>query len=322
MVSAPAGSGSSGPPLLVGRSDDPWPRATSLLAAVIGDPIRHSLSPSLLNAAFRVAGLDWVYVAFEVRSGDAGAAVMAARTLGIAGMSVTMPHKTAIVGALDGCSATAAKLGAVNTVVRRGSALLGESTDGEGFINALRESAAMDPAGRDCIVLGTGGAARAVVLALAEHGARSVGVVGRRAEAVAAAASLAGTAGRAATSGEASSADLVVNATPVGMSGTSVARTGAPVGSDTGPGSARSGPGSGDLLVASEDLGPGQVVMDLVYEPRTTPLLETARMRGALAVGGVGMLVHQAALAFKLWTGEEAPLAAMWDAVAGDREAG
>lgn len=298
-----AGDGAVHPSWRAARS---WPQASTLVAAVIGDPIRHSLSPVLLNAAFSHAGLDWVYVAFEVRKGEAGAALSAARTLGIRGMSVTMPHKMEIVPALDGCSTTVTKLGAANTVVRRvvGSRtiLFGESTDGEGFINALEESARMDPDGRDCIVFGTGGAARAVVLALADHGAGRVGVVGRRAGAAEAAASLAGKAGRVASKREVAGADLIVNATPVGMLRPA----------------AGAGAGADDALVGGDDIGPGQVVMDLVYEPRITPLLTTARERGAVAVGGVGMLVHQAALAFRLWTGEEPPLAAMWGSLRAD----
>lgn len=258
------------------------------MAAVIGDPVKHSLSPVLHNAAFRALGLDWVYLAFEVAQGEAGEAIAGARALGIDGLSVTMPHKEAAARAVDRLSATAERLDAVNTVVRVGGALVGESTDGQGFLDALRIDQGFEPAGRRCVVVGSGGAARAVILALVDAGAADVAVVGRSAERVGTAAALAGRAARAGSPTEAGDADLVVNATPVGM-----------VGHPEGP------------PVDTHLLGPGQVVVDLVYHPAVTPLLAAARERGAVAVGGLGMLVHQAAHAFRLWTSQEPPLEVM-----------
>jgi shikimate dehydrogenase len=260
------------------------------VAGVIGDPVRHSLSPVLHNAAFEALGLDWVYLAFEVPAGEAKAAVEGMRALGIDGLSVTMPHKTDVAAAVDRLSPTAQRLGAVNTVVRHGGVLVGESTDGAGFVDALRSDEGFDPAGRRCLVFGAGGAARAVVLALAEAGAAEVVVAGRTPERVATAAALAGTRGRAGAVEEAEACDLVVNATPVGMAGR---------GDDAG------------LPFDPARLGGGQVVADLVYHPLVTPLLAEARVRGAVAVNGLGMLIHQAAHAFRLWTGEDPPLAAM-----------
>lgn len=257
---------------------------TTRVAGIIGDPVRHSLSPALHNAAFQALDLDWVYLAFEVPAGSGAAAVEAVRTLGIDGLNVTMPHKADVAGAVDRLSPTAERLGAVNTVVRRGGVLVGESTDGEGFVAALRGDEGFDPAGKRCLVVGAGGAARAVIAALAEAGAAEVVVAGRTPERVAAAAALAGGRGRVGTTAEASAVDLVVNATPVGMGG------------DPG------------LPVDPALLGPGQVVADLVYHPLATPLLEAARARGVVAVNGLGMLIHQAALAFRLWTGEDPPL--------------
>jgi shikimate dehydrogenase len=254
------------------------------VAGIIGDPVRHSLSPALHNAAFQALDLDWVYLAFEVPAGSGAAAVEAVRTLGIDGLNVTMPHKADVAGAVDRLSPTAERLGAVNTVVRRGGVLVGESTDGEGFVTALRGDEGFDPAGKRCLVVGAGGAARAVIVALAEAGAAEVVVAGRTPERVAAAAALAGGRGRVGTTKEASAVDLVVNATPLGMGG------------DPG------------LPVDPSLVGPGQVVADLVYHPLATPLLEAARARGAVAVNGLGMLIHQAALAFRLWTGEDPPL--------------
>lgn len=254
---------------------------------MIGDPVRHSLSPALHNAAFEALGLDWVYLAFEVPAGSAAAAVEGMRAFGIDGLNVTMPHKADVAAAVDALSPVAERLGAVNTVVRRGGVLVGESTDGAGFIDALRADEGFDPAGKRCLVVGAGGAARAVVLALAEAGAATVIVTGRTPERVAAAAELAGERGRVGEAVEAGDADLVVNATPVGM------------GDD------------GGLPVDPSLLGTGQVVADLVYHPLNTPLLAAARARGTVTVNGLGMLIHQAAHAFRLWTGEEPPLEVM-----------
>jgi shikimate dehydrogenase len=260
--------------------------AHTRVAGVIGTPIRHSLSPVLHNAAFRALDLDWVFLAFEVAPGDAAVAVAGARALGIEGLSVTMPHKADVMSALDRLSPTAERLGAVNTITTRGGLLVGESTDGPGFIDALRDDEGFDPQGRACVVLGAGGAARAVVLALAEAGAGSIVVVNRTPERADAAAALAGPVGRVGGIDEVDGADLVVNATNVGM-------------------------GDGASPVPGERLGPGQLVVDLVYHPAVTPLVAEARSRGAVAVNGLGMLIHQAAHAFMLWTGQDPPLAVM-----------
>jgi shikimate dehydrogenase len=275
-----------------------WPQATTRVTAVIGDPVRHSLSPVLHNAAFRSLELDWVYLAFEVPAGGGAEAVEAMRTLGIDGLSVTMPHKEDVAAAVDRLSPTAARLRSVNCVHREGGELVGESTDGSGFVDALRNDEGFEPSGARCVVIGAGGAARAVVLALADAGAADVAVVNRTAERAEAAAALAGAVGRVAEVEVAAEADLVVNATPVGMA-------------DVDPDSSESSP------VPAALLRPGQVVVDLVYNPLRTPLLEAARRRGATAVTGLGMLIHQAAHAFRLWTGEDPPLEAMSAAALG-----
>jgi shikimate dehydrogenase len=272
----------------VSRSWEPGGRTK--VAAVIGSPVRHSLSPTIHNAALRALGLDWVYTAFEVAPGDARAAVEAMRTLGLGGLNVTMPHKADVAGAVNRLSPVAAALGAVNTVVPDGGMLVGESTDGDGLLAALAADHGFDPSGRSCLVLGAGGAARAAVLALAGAGASEVTVVARRPEQAEAAAGLAGRSGRVGASGDAGTAELVVNATPV---------------SDLVP-----------LGLRAEDLGPGQLVVDLLYEPPVTVLADVARRRGATVANGVGMLVHQAALSFRRWTGEDMPLDAVRVALA------
>jgi shikimate dehydrogenase len=261
---------------------------------VIGDPVRHSLSPAIFNAAFRAAGVDWVFVAFEVAQDDTTGALAAMRTLDLAGLSVTMPHKTAVADHVDECSPDARALRAVNTVRNDGGRLVGDNTDGAGFVRALREEAELDPVGRCCVVLGAGGAARAVVLALARAGASDVVVVNRTAERAEVAAALAGDVGRVGSFDDIAAAGLLVNATPVGMSHPSP---------DATP-------------VDPALLHDGLVVADLVYQPSTTALLAAARARGLVAVNGLGMLVHQAALQFEWWTGRAAPLPAMFEAAA------
>jgi shikimate dehydrogenase len=263
------------------------------LAAVIGSPVRHSLSPAIHNAAFAALGLNWVYVAFEVAEGKAPAALAAMRALGIAGLSVTMPHKAAVAAAVDRLSPAAARLGAVNCVVAEGDELVGHNTDGGGFIDALRAESDFDPAGREVAVRGAGGAARAVVAALADAAVGRVVVVNRTPERAAAAAQLGGGRAVVGTQKDITDCDLVVNATSVGM------------------GRRAEGAGAADIADDPRSLRAGQVVVDLVYQPLDTPLVAVARSRGAAAHNGVGMLVHQAARAFRLWTGEPPPLDAM-----------
>ena len=275
------------------------PAGTTRVAAVIGDPIAHSLSPTLHNEAFRALGLDWVYVAFRVAAGDGAAAVGAMRTLGLAGLSVTMPHKADAARAVDRLGPVAARLGVVNTVSRVVDGgieeLLGESTDGAGYLDSLAEDG-FDPAGARCVVLGTGGAARAVTLALAGAGSAEVAVAGRNAEGVANCVALAGAAGSPIDASVGNdlqervrAADLVVNATPVGM-----------------------GPGDGTPFgIGREWLRPGQFVSDLIYAPAVTPLLEEAREAGAARANGLGMLIHQAGHQIRMWTGQRPPLEAM-----------
>ncbi len=261
------------------------------VAGVIGDPVEHSVSPLLHNTAFAALRLDWVYVAFPVPAGRGQAAVAAVPDLGLRGLSVTMPHKAAAALACQRLTPVAERLGAVNTVTNLSGTLVGDSTDGPGFIDSLAEHG-WSPEGKRCLVLGAGGAARAVVLALAQAGAKSVVVVARRTEQAVAAAALAGQAGSAGSVGDAAEADLVVNATPAGMTTAAL-----PFDLDT------------NLL------GPGQLVADLVYAPAVTPLLAAARERGAATTNGLGMLIHQAARQFRAWTGQEAPVEAMSAAV-------
>ena len=241
------------------------------------------------NAAFRAAGLDWIYVALEVAPGRVAAALAGARALHIAGLSVTIPHKEAAAAEVDELSPAAQAIGAINTVVPApDDRLRGENTDGAGFLGSLADEG-FDPAGRRCVVVGAGGAARAVIHALGGAGAGEVVVVNRSADRAETAVMLAGDAGRMGSGADVAHAHLVVNATPLGLTGVDL-----------------------DALPLDPDLlGPGQLVLDLIPNPAVTPLMKEARRRGARAAGGLGMLVHQGALAFELWTGQPAPIAAM-----------
>ena len=248
------------------------------------------------NAAFRTLGLDLVYVALRVAPGDLRRAIAGVRGLGFAGLNVTVPHKERIVALLDELSEGARKIGAVNTVVARGGRLVGDNTDAEGFRQAL---AAMKTSvrGKRVLILGAGGSARAVIWALARGGSRRIVVLNRtraRARALARFARELGV--RETDSGRLASAndpalvrdvDLLVNCTSIGLDGKAMPS------------------------VALESLPDRAVVYDLVYGERPTPLVTAARRRGLHADDGRTMLLHQAASAFRLWTGRRAPLSAM-----------
>jgi shikimate dehydrogenase len=256
------------------------------VAGVIGFPVRHSLSPALHNAAFRALGLDWVYLAFEVAPGAIPEALAGMRAFGFGGLNVTMPHKDAAYAAVDHLDAAAQALGTVNTIVPSDDGTLtGYTTDGGGFVDSLRE-AGVDPSAKRVVLLGAGGAARSVADGLARAGAGEIVIVNRSAEKAAACAVLGGQAGRVGSASDIAVADIVINATSIGM------------GTDDAP---------FDLSL----LRSGQVVADLVYHPLETALLAAARHAGADAIDGLGMLVHQAARSFELWTGQQPPVAVM-----------
>jgi shikimate dehydrogenase len=250
----------------------------------------------LHNTAFAELGLDWVSVGFRVPAGSAAAALHGAAALGIRGLSVTMPHKEPVAELVDRLAPLAERLGAVNCVTFGARGSSGDNTDGPGLVASLRRGGGFDPSGRRCMVVGAGGAARAAIAALAEAGAAEVVVVNRTPERAVAAAALAGRVGRTGSAAEAGGCQLVVDATPLGMAG-------------------RESSCAPAWSVDPSLLGPGQVVVDLVYDPPETPWLAAARARGAHVANGLGMLVHQASLQLEAWTGEEAPVEAMWRAV-------
>jgi shikimate dehydrogenase len=273
------------------------------LTGVMGWPVSHTLSPAMHNAAFRTLGLDWVYVPLLVHPDRVIDAVKGLVSLGFAGANVTVPHKQAVMPLMDELTPIARAAGAVNTiVVRDDGSLLGGTTDGVGFLADLA-SHGVKPQGR-VIVLGSGGAARSVVFALAEAGAE-VHVVARSLDKAAAlcqdiAAALPATASRpvahlfpAALAELSAAAGLIVNATSLGLH-------------------------ADDPLPWLEGLRfrPDQTVYDLIYN-RPTPLLARAQADGARGIDGLGMLVHQGAAAFELWTGVSAPVGVMAAAIRG-----
>ena len=262
----------------------------SSFVGILGWPVGHSLSPAIHTAAFRSLGLDWAYLRFEVEPGSLDAAVAGLRALGAVGANVTMPHKEKVLEHLDDVSGDARSIGAVNTIHRVGDKLIGHNTDVDGFARMVTEDAGLDLSGARCLILGAGGAARAVVRGLEILGVDAVAVSARRLEQAEPVAAVAHTVASDALGWEDALASLdryeiVVNATPLGM--------------------------NGESIVGSGSLGPSHVVFDLVYDPPSTPLTEIARQGGARAWSGLGMLVHQAAASFRIWTGSEPPVEAM-----------
>ena len=259
------------------------------VAAVLGWPVAHSLSPVIHNAAFAALEMDWTYVALPVEPGAVPAAVAGLQALGFAGANVTMPHKQAVAEVMDELTEDAARLRAVNTIEVAGGRLIGHNTDAPGFARFLEDDAGFDPAGKTAVLFGAGGAARACALAGARAGLTRIVVAHREpARAAPLADALDGfeTEVEAIAFGNAAdaSADLVINATPLGAHG-----EGLPL----------------------PKLGADTLFVDLLYRPAMTPAQQAAKAAGAQAVGGLGLLLHQAALAFELWTGRPAPLEVM-----------
>jgi shikimate dehydrogenase len=256
---------------------------------VIGWPVAHSLSPTIHNAAFIAMDMDWVYVPMPVPPGGLPAALAGLPALGFAGANVTMPHKTDAAELSDTRSEDAERLAAVNTLVVGPDGLAGHNTDAPGFDRFLRRDAGFDSEGRSALIFGAGGAARACALALARGGLARLTVALRdavRVRGLERSIEGLGTDVSVIRFDEAGSAavDLVVNATPLGAHGEELPLP----------------PLHADLLV-----------VDLLYRPSSTPMQTAARAAGAPAFGGLGLLLHQAALSFELWTGQPPPLAVM-----------
>ena len=216
------------------------------------------------------------------------------RQFEVGGLSVTMPHKEMVANLVDETTRHAERLGAVNCVSKNGSTLVGHNTDGEGFIKAIEAESKEGPEGKSYLVIGAGGAAKAVALALGEAGAAEVIVSSRNASKSRKTASLAGKVGRSGSLSEAKRVDVIINATPIGMRG---------AGNES------------QLPMPVEAMHKGQIIVDLIYHPLQTEFLKNASRIGARTMNGIGMLIHQAALQYTLWTNKEAPLDVMQDAV-------
>lgn len=278
------------------------------VAAVIGDPARHSRSPAIHNAAFEATGIDWVFTAFEVPAGWGAAALEAMRVLQLAGLSVTMPLKAEVSEAADFRDDEVEVLGAANCIVPLDDGQLrAANTDAAGFVSGLQADAGLEPDGLRVALLGAGGAARAVAWGLAAAGAAEVAVINRTPSraldtvAVANATGRADQPGRVGSSDDIAAADIVVNATSVGM------------GADS------ANPERNPMPCDPTLLRPGQVAVDLVYEPLETAWLAALRRRGVEAHNGLSMLAYQAAAAFELWTGIDAPVDVMRQAATAGR---
>jgi shikimate dehydrogenase len=268
------------------------------VCALLGFPAHHSMGPAIHNAAFEALGLPLVYVAHDVAPADLAAAVVGARALGYRGLSVTMPHKVAALSLVDEVDAMARAIGCINTVVNQDGRLVGYNSDGQGALDALGR-AGISPRGRRVLVLGSGGAARAVAMTMAVRGQPAeleiLGViedellrlgrdVAERAGVVVKARMLDDKALAAAVA----QADVILHCTPVGMT----------------PDTARS-------LVPRGLLRPDLAVFDAVYNPRRTLLIAQAAERGCRVVEGMEMFLGQAMVQFELWTGQKAPAEVM-----------
>jgi len=286
------------------------------LLGVLGDPVRHSLSPAMHNAALAELGLEWAYLALPTPAADLATVVRALEAMGCRGLSVTIPHKQAVAELCRERSPLAQRVGAVNTLVPLdGGGWMGTNTDVEGFMAPLRHGPWQ---GKRALVLGCGGSARAVVAGLVELGFGAITVAARRPEALAAFVQTCGPWAPQltplawsdldkSTNKALTQADLVVNTTPIGMAGAKD-----PAGA-TDPAARKACPLNSAQL---DQLRPGATVYDLIYTPRPTQLLRQAAQRGCPTQDGLEMLVQQGAAALRLWSGlETVPTDAMRTAV-------
>ncbi len=271
------------------------------LVGCFGQPVAENPTGAMQEAAFRALGLNWRYLTVEVPAAGLRDAIAGMRAFGMRGVNLTIPHKVSVLEYLDAIAPDAAIIGAVNTVRREGDRLTGENTDGKGFLRGVRVDAGVDPGNKRVVVLGAGGAARAIVTELALAGASEVAVVNRSAPR-----------GEQMVDGLAS-------------------QTRAPIRFEPWQGN-YAVPGDTDILVNATSIGlypdvesmppvdlrgahPGMLVCDVVFNPPETRLMRAARKRGLPVLDGLSMLVYQGAIGFELWTGRKAPEAVMKQAL-------
>ncbi len=272
------------------------------LFGVIGDPIRHSKSPVMMNRAFRETGINGVYAAFHITTETLPDFIRGVRAMNIRGVNVTIPHKLNVMELLDRIDQGAAAIGAVNTIVNDNGILTGYNTDGIGYVRSLKEETFADLAGKTITVIGAGGACRGIVYTLLQEKPKKLTIVNRTAEkAEELAQSLSfycpvGTELDASSTEELATlctdADIVINTTSVGMH-----------------------PHTGISPLDSLWLNPQATVSDLIYNPLQTELLRLAELRGCKTHNGLGMFIYQGAYAFEYWTGKSAPVQAMRETV-------
>ncbi|MEX2586506.1 MAG: shikimate dehydrogenase [Actinomycetota bacterium] len=264
------------------------------VAGILGGikQVKLSLSPAIHNAAFKDRGLDWVYVAFGTAEEGLGKAVRGLAEAGVGGMNVTMPHKVMAMKYMDELTLQAGAIGALNTIELSDGKLVGHNTDGVGLVRYIQQDLGVNLTGSRVLVIGSGGSARAAVAGMSAAGADLIRVLARD---VGKAEWLHQVAGEVnfetAALGDVPEewvpdSTVIINATPLGQK-------------------------REDPAISTEAISEHAVVVDLVYRPPVTPLVEAARAKGAVAHSGLGMLLHQAALAFEIWTGTEAPMDAM-----------
>tara|TARA_B100000029_G_scaffold278207_1_gene272550 strand:- start:995 stop:1852 length:858 start_codon:yes stop_codon:yes gene_type:complete len=259
----------------------PNPKKSENLAVVIGLPVKHSLSPLIYNTAFRIDSLNWDFHAVEVSEGQMEESIEFVRNNNIKGLSVTMPLKEVILPYLDQLTAAAKELKAVNCVYWNEGKLIGDNTDGDGFLNSLLSEFGEGISEDSFAVLGAGGAARSIIRSLREADVNEIIVINRNADRATTAEAIGGSQCRIGSVEDLESCRFVINATSLGMAGTG---------------------NEGLLAVPKENIREHHVVIDLVYNPITTPLLKEAKTIGARAITGVEMLIHQAALQYLHWT--------------------
>jgi shikimate dehydrogenase len=275
------------------------------VCAIIGDPVEHSLSPVMHNAAFKKLGLNLVYVAFKVTPTELKDAVLGAKSLGLRGLNVTMPHKNAVMNYLDEVDATAKAIGAVNTVLNNQGKLIGYNTDGEGAMIALQENG-VHPEERKLLLLGAGGAAKAVAYQVAQD-VKELVILNRTPEKAKKLAEMlcenfgvkvkGGTLSSEVLKEELPTTDILVNATSLGMH-----------------------PDVDYSPVPSDLLRSDLSVMDIIYNPLETKLVKDAKVAGAKVVSGVEMLIYQGAIALHIWTNCPAPVDVMREAALNELE--
>lgn len=276
-------------------------RGTTQVIGILGCPVKHSLSPVMQNAAFAVAGLDYVYVPFGVEPENLAAAVAGLRALSVRGFNVTVPHKTAVIPFLDHLDESAVAAGAVNTVVNDSGCLTGYNTDGDGLLKSLADEFFFKPQGASVAVLGAGGAARGAVASFCRAGVGRVVIANRtpgKAGELAAfmnsrypGTTLVPVDGLAALEQDLAHVDLLLNTTSYGMEA------------------------GAESPLNIDGLSRAALVYDMIYAPPRTPLLRDAEQRGLRNANGLGMLVSQGELAFMIWTGQLPPPGVMKSAL-------